>query len=260
MTERRARIAQIEQAAAEALPCRLSVDDDGWRLRFNDHVTRRCNSVLAGAPGSDPLAQKIERAEAFYRGHGAVPRFQITEASQPAGLTGALVRRGYRERAGARVQTAALAALAARRQPGAPFELRLADAPTPGWLDALALGSGEPPASVAVRARNLAALTQPVAFVEAVRDDAVAAVGLGVASDGWIGLFNMATAPTWRRQGAARCALLRLAAWGQELGAREAYLQVHPANLAAQALYGSLGFVTDHSYAYWEASEGPAAQ
>lgn len=47
--------------------------------------------------------------------------------------------------------------------------------------------------------------------------------------------------------------LRALAGWGSDRGAREAYLPVHPANEAARAVYGSVGFATDHGYTYWEA-------
>lgn len=254
------RIAQIERAAAEALPCGVRVDDDGWRLRFNDGVTRRCNSVFAERAGGDPLPRKIARAEGFYRQRGAVPRFQLTRASRPQELAEALARRGYRELPGAWVQTATLPALAAQARPEAPFAVRRWGEVRPSWLAALASGSGEAQAAVRQRARNLAELTTPVAFVEIVHGDEVAAVGLAVASGRWMGIFNMATVPVWRRHGAARRALLELASWGLGVGAREAYLQVHPANARAQALYASLGFVTDHAYAYWEAPAGGADQ
>lgn len=93
------RVRAIEVAAADALPCRVPVEDDGWRLRSNDGVTRRCNSVFPERGGRNPLDAKIERSEACYRSHGCVPRFQLTDASLPT----AFRRRG----AGGRIVRAA---------------------------------------------------------------------------------------------------------------------------------------------------------
>ena len=42
----------------------------------------------------------------------------------------------------------------------------------------------------------------------------------------------------------------RPAAWGAELGATTAYLQVLGDNEPALALYASMGFTTHHAYAY----------
>src|SRR3954449_9713788 len=70
---------------------------DGWRLRFAHGITGRANSVWPNGDGTMPLAEKIERAEAWYRERGLATLFQLTEAA-PAGLEEALVARGYEAR------------------------------------------------------------------------------------------------------------------------------------------------------------------
>ena len=48
----------------------------------------------------------------------------------------------------------------------------------------------------------------------AVRDEGqVVALGMGVLEDGWLGIFNMATLPAFRRQGLAGAVLAGLADW-----------------------------------------------
>ena len=64
MTPSVERIRVLETGAADALPCRVRVDDDGWRLRFNDGVTRRRNAVVPERAGREALPAKIERADA----------------------------------------------------------------------------------------------------------------------------------------------------------------------------------------------------
>lgn len=258
MTAAEPRILRIETAAADALVCRERVDDDGWRLRSNDGVTRRGNSVFPGRAGRDRLADKIDRAEAFYRDRGSVPRFQLTAAAQPPQLSVALAERGYHGQPGAGVETAPLADVIAATRTEAPMgAVRIDAAPTTGWLGALGRGSGEAQAALAVRAGNLAAFTGSKAFATLLIDDAVAAVGFAALEDGarpgrWLGVFNMATAPAFRRRGAARRVLAALALWGRAQGAERAYLQVHPANRGAQALYTAVGFTLHHHYDYWE--------
>ncbi len=249
------RIRAIEAAAADALPCRERVDDDGWRLRFNDGLTRRCNSVLAEAAGADALEAKIERAEAFYGAREALTRFQLTAASLPRGLEATLEARGYRVQAGASVQTAGLSALA--RGDG-DCHTTVAAAPDEAWLDAHRRGSGEEEEVRGLRAATLRRVPAPLAFVSLRRDGVTVAVGLGVARGAWLGVFNMATVPEARRCGAASAVLRAACVWGVSQGARCAFLQVHPGNAPALALYRSLGFGPHHDYHYWEARRGHA--
>src|ERR1700744_3316849 len=68
---------------------------DGWRLRSARGLTGRANSVLPNAPGTLPVAEKIERAEEGYAERGLPVRFQLTAAALPEGLDDTLAARGY---------------------------------------------------------------------------------------------------------------------------------------------------------------------
>ncbi|MBI3942698.1 MAG: GNAT family N-acetyltransferase [Chloroflexi bacterium] len=81
-----------------------------------------------------------------------------------------------------------------------------------------------------------------------------ASLGLGVYERGWIGIFSMATHPTYRRRGAATAVLRALADWGQSLGAKDAYLQVMESNITARRLYENIGFKNLYQYYYREGS------
>jgi ribosomal protein S18 acetylase RimI-like enzyme len=86
---------------------------------------------------------------------------------------------------------------------------------------------------------------------------------MAVAERGYVGLFDINTAPQWRRKGIGTQLVRTLLSWGKDHGASRAYLQVMKDNEAALALYASLGFT--EAYAYWyrvkrrrEASGSPA--
>lgn len=73
-------------------------------------------------------------------------------------------------------------------------------------------------------------------------------VGYGVMrySRGWAHIMNLCIAPHFRRRGLGRRMLLHLLREAQGKGARRAWLEVHPDNRVAIALYRSLGFATQY--------------
>ena len=72
---------------------------------------------------------------------------------------------------------------------------------------------------------------------------------MGVAQNAWIGLYDIVTDVTYRRQGHGQRLVGQILAWGKRQGAQTAYLQVMTDNAPALALYGKLGF--REIYQYW---------
>lgn len=243
-------IALIEELAANAVPAALAQDVDGWRLRFNMGATRRANSVLASrAGGWLGLGERIALAEAFYARRGLPCRFQICPASRPEGLAETLLARGYRGVPGAYVQVGPLGPLRA----GASGQARVAEPFDEAWLAAYVAGEGDlSPAKVAARREMLQRIPAPTGFAAVEVGGQIAAVALGVVERGWLGMFNVATRPDFRRRGLAQAALGDLAAWAAGHGATRGYLQVFPLNAPALGLYAGLGFRTLYEYTYYE--------
>jgi N-acetylglutamate synthase len=77
-----------------------------------------------------------------------------------------------------------------------------------------------------------------------------AAAGVAAYADHWVGFRGIEVDPRHRRQGLGRAVMAALTAWGAELGATTAHLQVLGDNQPALALYASMGFTTHHAYAY----------
>jgi GNAT superfamily N-acetyltransferase len=91
------------------------------------------------------------------------------------------------------------------------------------------------------------------AVVFATRDDAaVGRAAVTSAPDGrrWAGLSAVRVAEGHRRAGHARALCSALLAWATEHGADSCYVQVLADNAAALALYGQLGFATQHAARY----------
>jgi ribosomal protein S18 acetylase RimI-like enzyme len=233
-------VAELEQIGYDVWRAPVVEQLAGWRLRFAHGLTGRANSVWTAADdGSLPLDEKVERAEAFYRGHDLAPRFQLTDASRPPGLEALLARRGYAQPVPAvSVETAELGEVA---DPGG---VDVGEQLDDQWL---ALWAGSRAFDDLDVARAL--LTGSPGRTAFARVDDVA-VGRAVAVDGWLGITSMATLPAARRRGHARRLLEALVAWGRAHGATHGLLQVDETNVPARALYARFGFRASHAYRY----------
>jgi ribosomal protein S18 acetylase RimI-like enzyme len=224
--------------AAETEPC------DGWELRATGPgIGRRVNSVAPLADGTLPLAERIARAEAFYRARGLPPIFKLTAAALPAGLEDALVTAGYRVDAPVSVRTRALPL----PLPAGPA--RLEAHPSEQWQQVNAAAGEHCGSAPQLFLELVTRIQSPRLFVSVEDQGETAAVGMGVAQEEWVNVFEIGTHPVHRRRGLARRVLGALLAWGAEQGARRAYLQVMPENRPALALYEGLGF--EEAYRYW---------
>jgi ribosomal protein S18 acetylase RimI-like enzyme len=68
--------------------------------------------------------------------------------------------------------------------------------------------------------------------------------------DDLVGLYDIHTAPAYRRQGFGFALCEHLLQKAHEVGAREAYLQVDADNEDARQLYGRLEFADGYAYHY----------
>jgi ribosomal protein S18 acetylase RimI-like enzyme len=234
-----AEIRALERVAYDLWVAPETEELDGWILRAAHGLTGRANSVWANGDGALPLAERLDRAEAWYASRSLPARFQVTDGSRPAGLESALAARGYRRGYSTSVQTAhSLPRTEARP------EVELAEEPDDGWI---ALWQGERGFGRPDVAHAL--LTGSPGTTAFARIDGEA-VGRAVAVGGWLGLTSMATVPAARRRGRARAIVDTLLAWGRANGCTRAVLQVEVGNEAAHALYRRYGFAEHHAYRY----------
>jgi N-acetylglutamate synthase len=240
----KALIRAVEGAAFCAWPALEQYDEAGWVVRFAGGYTKRANSVTPLGPGGPNLQVHVARCEAAYRGRGLPPIFRLVEPLAPEGLDGLLAARGYDLVDPTLVLAAPLAELALP-EPVHPLSVAR-DIPT--WLQAYqqVCGTSLPQSA---HGRILAAIQAPTLWVTIQHDGAPVACALGVAHDTYLGVYDLAVAPAWRRRGLGTALLAGLVHWGEQAGASWAYLQVVEANAAARALYEGLGFC--RLYRYW---------
>jgi ribosomal protein S18 acetylase RimI-like enzyme len=245
-------VREIEEVSYRAWPPLHAETVDGWVHRAAGGVTGRANSVWPRATGTLAVDDKLARAEAFYAGHDLPLVLQLSVASEPAGLPDLLADRAYYVRAAPRaVQLAHLDVVAAVGDAGA---VRVSPAADEQWFAVVAAVNRSFGAHGTTARALLAGVTQPSAYAVLTLDGAPAAAGRAVVDGRWLGIFNMATLPAFRRRGAARAVLAALAEWGAAGGATTAYLQMEADNGAAPGLYDRAGFTTCYEYEYWSRS------
>lgn len=238
-------ILAIDRLAVAAWPATHNDDRNGWLFRFANGVSRRANSVAPFPFTSDSISldQQIAEAEAFYRGHGLPPRFQISPAAAPAGLDRLLAARGYATEAAVTIQIAPAPAIAALDD--ARKEISLSTTAPAGWWAFYAEGYDRDASAIAARA------CEQAVFATYTGDDGrPAAIGLGVYGGNWLGIFGMLTDPKCRNQGLGRALIRALAGYAVEQGAIGLYLQVENSNPDAARLYQRLGFRDVYGYHY----------
>ncbi|MEO6715084.1 MAG: GNAT family N-acetyltransferase [Mycobacteriales bacterium] len=243
-------VREIEEVSARAWPPLEQRDVDGWVLRAGGGVTGRANSVWPRAEhGGLPLDEKLAAAGEFYAERELPLLIQLAPTARPVGLADELISRGYGiARAARTVQVAELDGVVAV---GDASRADISGVVSGTWYDVVAqVNSSFEQHRRAARAL-LDGVAQPSAFALVTLDGAPAAAGRGVSDGDWLGVFNMATLPAYRRQGCAAAVLAALAVWARDHGAKRAYLQMDGDNTAAPALYARAGFTPCYEYAFW---------
>jgi len=243
-------INHLEAISMTALPAQRTAYLGGWVLRFSAGFTRRGNAVhpLYGMP--DDLLGAVVACETRYAAHGLPTIFKLTPAIPPA-LEALLRERGYAQEAGASVQVASVRGITAVEG------LEIAPALTEEWLAAYFRLNERPLAYLPIMRDMLTRIPCPAGFAALRHDGRIAALGLGVADGDHVGLFDIATDPTLRRQGLGRRLVQGILHWGAAAGAAQAYLQVLPTNTPALNLYAQLGFAEVYPYTYFTRPNAP---
>jgi GNAT superfamily N-acetyltransferase len=233
----------IERVALRAWPSAETIEYDGWVLRASAGYTKRANSVNPHFGSSLPIKEKLDHCERFYAERQLPPIFRLTPFSLPRELDGLLATNGYTTLDPTLVMTGPA-------QPIEPSSGGGARTSTPEeWhevfeeLRDLPSEKREPHRWIV----DHAAGERCFAVVDV--DGHPTACGLGVLVGETLGLFDLLTVEAHRREGHATTTLSHILAWAHARGAASAFLQVHSANSAAQALYRSFGF--EVAYPYW---------
>ncbi|MFW9870060.1 MAG: GNAT family N-acetyltransferase [Candidatus Thorarchaeota archaeon] len=239
-------IAELELLASHCWPAREIVTYKGWKIHWDQGVTWRANSVLPNEWDSNiDVESVVDYVISLYQEKSTPPAFKISPASQPKGLDKILESKGFQKRMITNVQTVPIDTVSCLR-PLIPVDLFSV---TEDSLDTLMHRSERGKLAIDVRREIIHRIRGRKNIARVSMHGNIAGVGLGVVEGDWLGLFSIRTMPEYKRQGVAWSVSCALAMWGEDLGAKNAFLQVEEENEAAKTLYESMGFKT--LYTYW---------
>lgn len=251
----------MEELTMNAWPARQTAMLGGWLLRLAEGFTKRANSVhpfYGGEESGESLQRKIAACEAFYGRAGQDTIFKMTPFA-PDSLDRALEERGYVLRDPSRVML--LTGLAALRTP-ASRETGIAIECEPllpyGWLANMCGYAGIPPQFEGSAARIMQSITMETGYFTLYAQGVPAAFGLAVMERGYVGLYDIVTAPNMRGRGYGERLLLHMLHWARKQGAVSSYLQVVRSNEPANRLYEKLNY--KELYPYWYRVKPRASQ
>jgi N-acetylglutamate synthase len=244
-------VRQVEERALNAWPAFQTVLCNGWALRFSDGYTKRANSANAVTPSGrfDHVRRVVE---ALYPRQGLPAVFRLSPLAG-GDVDAELASVGYRHLDDTLVMTSAV-----KVRDGLDPEVVLSPVPDQEWLAGFAAANGVDGARRATHDRIVSSIPFPAAFACVWQRGTPAAYGVAVTERGMVGLFDIVTVPSARRQGLARRLVSSLLAWGRSEGAGAAYLQVVAANQAAVRLYEGFGFAEAYRYHYRVLPQIPA--
>lgn len=234
---------KLEQAAFSAWPALETQQLDDWALRFADGYTKRANSANATQPVGQLSDQQLDEIEAFFHARQQPPIFRLASFAIDPAIDEKLIQRGYQFNDLSLVMTATTSTLAYKPHESVEF-LDVKE-----WLELFQQISGKIGSGQTTHLRMLQSIASPYTCVVIKEAGQAACCGLAVVSGGCIGLFDIATAESFRQRGLAKKLCHTLLHWGAEQGVDTAYLQVIANNKAAINLYESMGF--RQAYEYW---------
>jgi N-acetylglutamate synthase len=232
----------IETAGFASWPCLEEELFLGWHLRFAEGFTKRANSVNAGAHAEVLADAELDLIEAQYHQRHLPTIFRLCSAPAVSGIDSLLAARGYRVVDPSLVMTCPLDSR--NRSDAAPDSLAAEE-----WLEKYHAISGKSKAQQEAHLQLLERMPETRAFVASLHEGQALACGIGVLSQHYLGLFEIATRATHRRQGLASDLCRQLLSWGRGQGAHTAFLQVEANNHGAIRIYENLGF--QRCYDYW---------
>lgn len=245
-------LARLEEAALNATTVREQMLYEGWLVRWAPSRAKRARCVNVLGLSTRPLDERLAYCTRWYARHGVPLIVRLTSIGPDFSLDAQLQERGFVAFDHTCVMAAPVVPLTVQAPRGLVFERTT---PARFAREAGRLRGHDDAAMAEQAARLKAAPLENVPLLVRDAGGECIAAGLAAFDAGLVGLFDIVTAPSRRRQGYGAAVLNYLLEQASHAGARQAYLQVEPQNTAARALYARFGFVDRYTYWYRSMSE-----
>ncbi len=252
----RGALLRIEEAALNATVVRQQMLYEGWLMRWSPSRTKRTRCISVLGLSSTGLDERLAYCTDWYARHHLPLLFRLTSLCADPLLDDALHARGFTAYEHTRVMAGPI--LACTSPLSTALRVEQVDAQT--FCTAVGQLRGSSDVDISEHAARVGALA--VDNLRVLARDAqgnCVAAALAVFDGGLMGIFDVVTLAQRRGQGIATQLMHGLMACASRRGARQAYLQVEPGNLAARALYARLGMSDRYEYWYRSLPDGAAA-
>ena len=234
---------QIEIAGLNAWPAFEQVDDNGWIFRFADGYTKRSNSVTVLHPGPGSSESRIIHYEHLYNAKGQPCIFRLLSFNDNTEIVNILASRNYTSGDHSLVLSQDLKNI--EFHPVA-FDSVTVDE----WMKCYCELSNKEIKAHSVHSRMIHNIKNKYLPALLVRNANTVSCGLGVISDGLLGIFDIVTHPQYRNKGYGYELITGMLHWAIQNHAYGAYVQVIAENTPAVRLYQKLGFELSYEYNY----------
>jgi len=238
------KFAAVENAAWYAWPAIEEQQKPYGILRYAHGYTRRANSLTLFNSSAADYKNLVADCEEFFATRSQPVMIRIPRLPALSGLDRFLQINGYTTEAPSMVMVRHL-------NDRHTVSLKPQRLDRDSWLDSYCTISGQ---STGERHNHqqLIGRIESETFYAALENSQgmPACCALAILYKGVIGIYNVATAASFRRQQYASHLITALLDWGREVGASNAYLQVEESNLPAIKLYRKAGFSRLYRYSY----------
>lgn len=233
----------IEYAGFRAWPALDETDADGVVLRYSHGYTKRANSANVLQKQKGDYATLVSRCEDYFADKGLPCIFRLPSFCNNKELDSYLDLMGYK--------SVDRSLILYRSLEDSSFDSPTLIAKSSNeWMASYCRISATDINDHKTHLEILQRINDTVLMAVLVENDVEIACAMGVISNGYFGLFDVATDKSYRNMGYGTKLLQGMLSWATSNGATHAYLQVVAANKPAISLYTNFGYQPCYEYCY----------
>lgn len=240
-------IQRIEEFSINAFPALSTVLVNRWILRFSDGYSKRANSVNLIYESSIDVLENIEICEGIYKRNNLNTVFKLTEKESNYEIDSILSERGYEYVAKTNIMLKDITEFKISNEEKQGFviyrELKK------DWFEAFVQMNKVSSQNAVTLQKMLQNIIPDVYYGAIIENEKIVAVGMGVAEQGYVGMYDIYVHSDNRRKGLGTKIMNNLIYEASKDGCTQSYLQVVDENEKAKNLYNKLGY--EKQYSYW---------